>query len=541
MSDPAPASTSRHAILVGAGILLSRLAGLVRDSVMAHWLGTSMAAASFGAAMRLPNLLQNLLGEGSLSAAFIPVHARLVAEGDEEKAGRVAGAVGALLALVTSLVVLAGIALAPVLVAVLAPGFSEEQASLTVRLVRVIFPGTGLLVMSAWCLGILNSRRRFFLSYVAPVAWNGAMIAVLVLRGGRETMDDLAVLLAWGSVAGALLQLLVQLPRVLALERGLRIGFHRGLPQVREVIRNLGPAIVSRGVVQVSGYADIILASFLPYAAQTALLRAQAAYMLPVSLFGLSISAAELPAMASERGGAEERAAAVRERLRSGLHRVALLVVPTAFAFVFLGRELLAAWLERGAWTVEDTRLTWYVLVPLGVGLLATTRARLYSSAFFALGDTRTSMRFALVRLALSVSLGVALAYPACPLLLAALRWLGAPVPDVEGGEAVVGACGLSIASAGAGWVELALLRRALALRVGPVARDAKGLARIVLASAAGTAAAWAAVALAWPLVLPAVPDGLASAVRALACCLAFGLVYLPLAGVRLRSLRRGA
>jgi putative peptidoglycan lipid II flippase len=177
--------TGRHAFLVGAGILLSRLAGLIRQSVFNYYFGLSDAADAFTAALRIPNFLQNLFGEGVLSASFIPVYARLLAERDEEEAGRVAGAIAAILALTTSLLVLVGVLAAPYLIDAIAPGFHGAKRELTIHLVRILFPGVGLLVLSAWCLGILNSHRRFFLSYTAPVFWNAAMIATLVAFGGR--------------------------------------------------------------------------------------------------------------------------------------------------------------------------------------------------------------------------------------------------------------------------------------------------------------------------------------------------------------------
>src|SRR6185312_6370873 len=150
--------------------------GLVRDRVFAHYFGNSDAADAFRAAFRVPNILQNLFGEGVLSASFIPVYSRLLAEEDEEESGRVAGAVGAVLALTASLLVVAGMLAAPWLIWVIAPGFHGEKRDLTIHLVRILFPGAGLLVFSAWCLGILNSHRKFLLSYTAPVIWNFAII-----------------------------------------------------------------------------------------------------------------------------------------------------------------------------------------------------------------------------------------------------------------------------------------------------------------------------------------------------------------------------
>src|SRR5438094_5615241 len=180
-----PPRTGKSAIFVATGILISRLAGLVRARVFSHYFGLqSDAADAFNAAFRIPNFLQNLFGEGALSASFIPVYAALVARGERKDADRVAGAVGALLALVVAVLVLVGVLATPLLIAAIAPGFTGEKRELTIQLVRILFPGAGLLVLSAWCLGVLNSHHRFLLSYTAPVVWNAAMIATLAIFGG---------------------------------------------------------------------------------------------------------------------------------------------------------------------------------------------------------------------------------------------------------------------------------------------------------------------------------------------------------------------
>src|SRR6059058_5938583 len=180
MAPPRPAerSAARASALVAAGILLSRTAGLIRVSVFAHYFGQqSDAADAFNAAFRIPNLLQNLFGEGALSGSFIPVHAALRARGEHDAAAETARTI---FALAISILVLLGILTAPVLVDAIAPGFHGDKRALTVHLVRVLFPGAGILVISAWCLGVLNSHGRFLLAYTAPVAWNAAMIATLL-------------------------------------------------------------------------------------------------------------------------------------------------------------------------------------------------------------------------------------------------------------------------------------------------------------------------------------------------------------------------
>src|SRR5947209_4287694 len=230
------------AVLVAAGILLSRLAGLVRLRVFAYYFGLqSDAADAFNAAFRIPNFLQNLFGEGALSASFIPVYASLLGRGSKEEADQVAGAVGAILALVAAVLVLAGLVATPLLIGALAPGFVGEKRELTMHIVRILFPGAGLLVLSAWCLGVLNSHRRFLLSYAAPIVWNAAMITTLWRFGGRSDLDDLAVMLAWGSVVGSALQFAIQIPVVLRVAPHLRCRLDATFVHVREVIRNFAP------------------------------------------------------------------------------------------------------------------------------------------------------------------------------------------------------------------------------------------------------------------------------------------------------------
>src|SRR3984893_9042480 len=252
------------AALIAAGILLSRLTGFVRQKIFAHYLGNSDAAGVFAAAYRIPNFLQNLFGEGVLSASFIPVYARLLAEGDEEEAGRVAGAVFAVLALTTSVLVLVGVLATPWMIVAIAPGSEGAKRELTIQLVRIVFPGVGLLVLSAWCLGILNSHGKFFLSYVSPVVWNAAFIGVLIFFGRRSDLPHLAVYGAFGLVLGSALQFLVQLPVVLRLAPNIQLFFHSLSQNVRIVLSNFMPVFVSRGVVQLSANVDSILASYLP-------------------------------------------------------------------------------------------------------------------------------------------------------------------------------------------------------------------------------------------------------------------------------------
>lgn len=488
------------AAIVAAGIGLSRVAGLVRESIFAHFFGNSAAADAFKAAFRIPNILQNLFGEGVLSASFIPVYSKLLSEGDEELANRVAWAVGALLSLMVALLVALGVAASPLLIDAIAPGFTGAKRELTVLLVRILFPGAGLLVMSAWCLGVLNSHHRFFASYAAPVAWNLAIITVMLLYGGHRSQARLAVLVAWGAVAGAGLQVAVQLPQTLGLARRIRLDFARTGAALGSIFNNFVPVLTSRGVVQISGYVDNLLASLLPTGAVAALNYAQILYMLPVSLFGMSVAAAELPSMSRAGGSAEEVGAVLQARLNAGLRRIAFVVVPSAAAFLFLGDVVTGLIFQSGHFSRADSLYVWAVLAGSAVGLLAVTMGRLYNSAFYALWDTRTPLKFAIIRVVLTLVLGYLCALELPALLGVAQRW---------------GVAGLTASAGVAGWVEFSLLRRSLNRRVGWTGVDSTFLARLWAMALAGCA-----LALALKLAMPAAGPRL------------LGLTVLPLYGV---------
>ena len=472
-ADP---STGRSAFFVGAGILISRIVGLIRQRIFAHYFGSSAEGDAFSAAFRIPNFLQNVFGEGALSASFIPVYAKLLAKGDEKEAARVANAIFSILALVTAVVVLIGVLATPYIVTLIAAGFEEERRALTITLVRIFFPGAALLVLSAWCLGVLNSHHRFFISYTAPVAWNAAIIATLLFYGNRVDLSSLAAATAWGSVVGSALQFGVQLPVVLRL-----VSFRPGLAfantHVRQVLTNFFPVFVSRGVVQISAFVDAFLASFLGQGAVVALNYAQSLYTLPVSLFGMSVSAAELPAMSRTLGAATAVAETLRHRLDQGLQRISFFIVPSAVAFLALGDVIAAVLYQTGKFTRDDAIYVWTILAGASVGLLASTLGRLYSSTYYALQDTRTPLLYAVVR----VGLGSILGY-----------FFSIHMPGILGLDSKLGAAGITVASGLAGWVEFVLLRNSLNKRIGKTGLSLSYSAKLWLGALVGAGVGWA-------------------------------------------------
>jgi putative peptidoglycan lipid II flippase len=530
------AGGDRHAAWVAAGIFLSRVAGLVRQRVFAYYLGSGAVAGVFNAALRIPNLLQNLLGEGVLSSSFIPVYANLLARDEEEEADRVAGAVAGLLAAATAALVLAGMAATPVVVRLITPGLTGEDHALAIRLVRVLFPALGTLVLSAWCLGVLNSHRRFFLSYAAPVVLNGVVVVALVAAGwvtrgeadrlARETR--IAGWAAWGYVAGALAQLAVQLPRTLRLlGPRFRPSLDTARASIRTVLYNFAPALLGRGVVQLSAFVDTIYASYVGTRGLAALGYQQILYLLPISLFGMAISASELPAMSSAVGSADAVAAELRSRLDAGLARLAFFVIPSAGAFLLLGDVVAGAFFQTGQQRAADTRYLWLVLMGSTVGLLAATMGRLYASAFYALKDTRTPLRFAVVRLALTAGLA---------------WWSAVRMPDALGIPREIGLVGITATTGLAAWLEYFLLRRALGRRIGRTGLRARTALRLwtsaAVAGAAGLAVKMALTA--WRGPMPGVsrqwgggflpPPDLHPAIAAIPVLGVYGVLYLALA-----------
>lgn len=469
MSDGAG---GRSAFVVGAGILISRLVGLLRQTAFAHFLGASSASDAYNAAFKIPNAVRNLLGEGTLSAAFVPVYSRVLASDDPRAARALSNAVLGVLLLAVSVLTLVGIAAAPVLTAVLTPGFSESTAALTTRLTRVLFPMTGLMVVSGWCLGIQNSHRRFFWSYASAALWSLAQI-VLLLVGGPRASDatQLATWLAWATLVGAALQVAAQMPDVMRLAGPLRPSLDRTVPGVTQVLRNMAPVITALGVVQISSFVDLQIASFLPAGATTNLGYANTLALLPVSLFGVSVAAASLPEFARE--SAEPAYDALRERLRGGWQRILFYVIPSAVVFVVFGDYCVGLLYRTGKFGAAEQQIVHMVLAAYAVGMISFGSVKLLGSAFYALQDYRTPLMASVASITVSAITAVAIAIP--------LR------------HSPLAAAGIALGSALGSYVNLSVLIRGLQRRLGPLYTAAMwhGTRRIVLSATMATACAW--------------------------------------------------
>jgi putative peptidoglycan lipid II flippase len=520
--------TGRSALLVGAGIVASRLSGLVREFVLATLLGTQVIADAFRFALQIPGLLQNVLGEGVLSASFVPVYSQKSDE-DEDEAAALAGTVLTVLGALTALIVLIGIVAARPITRVILFRLPDETLELTVPLVRIMWAGLGFIVLAAWCLGVLNAHRRFFLSYVAPVLWNAAQVALAGYAWLNDWSDsEIAEAAAWGVVVGGVLQFAVQLPAVRRVAPRIRPAFATGLSSVREVGRRFVPAIGGRGVVQLSAFVDLVLAGLLAAGAISGLSLAQILYLMPIGVFAMSVVAADLPELSRESTSPQQAA----ERLEVGQKRVAFYIVFSAVAFVFAGKGIVGALFEWRKFSSDDTIFVWLILAGYSLGLIASGSSRVLQNACFAMGDVGGPARLAAVRVVIAGGIGAVLMLqaerygiidgsverlgdlPAFDLLPQAVR------ADDQGPQRL-GGVGLALGSAVGSWVEYSLLRRRVQ-RALPSTRtlappvDGLVMPALVAAATAGS--------LSWLL------DGMHHLARAPIALGASGVLYVALA-----------
>ncbi len=444
----------RGATHVGMAVLLSRIAGLVRERIFAQYLGTSDAADAFGAAFRIPALLNSIVGDRVFASAFIPREGRLLVQGARGEAARLAWVVASIHTLIVSVIVLAGVLLAPLLVSFIAPGFDAAKAQLTVRLVRIFFPAVGLLVLGSWCLGVLNSHRRFFLPYVVPVLSSVTISLALIWAGRGRNQSEVAVAAAWGALAGALLQLLVQLPWVIRATGRPSPPSAASREHLRAVGRNALPA-AGRGLIGRSGtWVEVAIAGFVSTGAIAGLNYSQLLYSLPVGLFTVAVSAALLPELSAAAAGGEAVASRIAGPLDAALRHTAYLLVGCAVAFITLGDLLVAAVYQGGEFTPDDVLYVWAILAASSVGLSGASMGGLHATAFYALGDTMTPLKAAIARLSVRGVLGAVLAIPVVRALGLDPKW---------------GAAGLGAAIGISGWIEFVLLRKWLDDRLGRV------------------------------------------------------------------------
>lgn len=458
--------SGRATLTVMFGIGVSRVFGLVREQVVAFYFGRAAVYSAFIAAYKVPNLVRVLLGEGNLSASFIPVLAERMRAADPVEARRLAGSVLGLLLLTVGLVTLLGMVAAPVLAWVVAPGFDPALRGLVARLIVILFPTVAFMVVGAWCMGVLHSHGHFFWPNFAPLFWSVVSAGALIVFIGRSTMEPVDIL-AWGVVAGSAVQLLVQLPATRAVLGSLapRGGWRD--PAVRRTVALFLPMLLGTGVAQLSTLIDVQIATFISDESVATLAYAQRLYLLPLSLFGVAIAQVALPTLSHDAVGRAPEV--IREELVRAWRRMAFFLLPSMLGLAAFGLPAVSLLFERGRFDPADTAAVTVVLAAYAGGLLAYGTVRLLATAFYAFQDTQTPVRIAVLTLVANAGLGIVLAL-------------------------LMGTPGIALATAiAAAWNAIALAS-ALRRRIGPLldaaARGDLGRMGAALL-AAGAAGAW--------------------------------------------------
>jgi putative peptidoglycan lipid II flippase len=401
-------SLATAAAIVAAGFLGSRLLGIVRSVAIADTFGTSPELSAYWVAFRLPDLVFQLLAGATLGSAFIPTFARLFNQESEEAAWRLARSVLNIVAIATIALALLGVLFAPLLVPVMAPGLGEETGqqeelrSLAIELTRVMMLSPILFAVSGMFMGILNARHHFLFPAIAPMVYNLAIIV------GALAFDDVHAL-AIAVVVGAGLHLIVQLPALAAV--GMRYGLDADLRDraVREVGKLMAPRVLGLAAFQLNLLVTIFFASMVSDEAISGVNYAWLIVLTPLGLSGMAIGTAVFPTMA-------EQAVADRSELRRTVERslrmTLYLTLPAAVGLMLLSEPVVTVLLERGAFTEASTEITHAALLYYAIGLAAHGAIEILSRGFYALGDTRTPVAFAVVSLVTNLALSAALVGP---------------------------------------------------------------------------------------------------------------------------------
>jgi putative peptidoglycan lipid II flippase len=457
---------ARAAGIVGSATLLSRIMGYVRDMVMSWAFGTGLAADAFYVAYRIPNLLRELLAEGSMSAAFIPVFTETLTKESKESARHLANAVFARLIVILAVLTLLGIIFAPFVVKTIAWGFKADldKYATTVTLTRIMFPYLLFIGLAALAMGMLNSLRSFLAPALSPVMLNIMTISSVLLSIWLLPNPIYGV--AVGVVLGGLFQFLIQVPGLRKQGMMMRPEFQPSHPGVAKIGKLALPIMLSSSVTQVNIFVSTILASFLATGSITYLFYGMRFIHFPLGIFGIAIATAVLPTMSAQ--AARNETEAFRETLSLGLRLVFFIMFPAMAGLIALRVPIVNLLLEHGQFDRISTAGTAAAILYYSIGLWAFAGVRIVAQAFYSLQDTKTPVKVAALAMVANILLSIIL--------------MG---PLAHGG--------LALATSLAAMLNIGLLTLALRKKIGRMdgRRILTSLLRIVPASAAMAAIGW--------------------------------------------------
>ncbi len=394
----------RSSVVVIFLFALGKLTGLIRARLVAQAFGTSPAFDAFTAANQLPEVFFVVIAGGSLAAAFIPVYSQYLTQKSDRESARLANTILTLVILVLGTVSLVGAILAPWLTrVVLVPDFPPEQQLLTAQIMRVILIQTTIFGVSGVFSSILNAHQHFALPALAPVA-----LDVGYILGLYFLVPSMGIIgLAWGTVIGAVLHILIQVPALIKYHIGYRPQLDLKMAGVREMIRLMGPRIVTLGTVQFADLVTIRLASGLPSGSTSAYFYAYALMQLPQTLFGTAIALVVFPTLAELYNAGDIRG--LRKTASNTIAIIWTLTIPSAVVTALLGRDIISVLFQGGAFDAAATQLVYTILVVFSVRIVSESTLEIVARLFYAQHNTRTPMLAYLGWLAVTAVLAVVL------------------------------------------------------------------------------------------------------------------------------------
>ncbi|HYR44563.1 MAG TPA: murein biosynthesis integral membrane protein MurJ [Terriglobia bacterium] len=392
----------KSASLISAFTILSRIFGYVRDSRIVFLLGAGSAADAYTTAYRIPNLLRRLVGEGAVSAAFIPVFSRYIAENKRKDAWEFANTMLTLIAIFLTAFTVAGIVFSPFIVRLFASGFGDTpgKLELTATLNRIMFPYIFLISLSALSMGILNSFHRFGAPAFAPVVLNLTMIAFSFFG---SLLGDVTRTLAAGVVVGGMLQLGMQVPQLLRSGWHIRFKIDFSNPGVRQVAKLMVPVIFGVGIVQINVLVGTQFASYLQEGSVTAIYIADRVMELVLGAYVVAVSTVILPLLS--RQAALGQMDELKKTLNFAARIILFITLPATVGLIILRQEIIEVLFQHGDFEATSTALTAWALPFFAIGLSAFSMVKIIVPAFYALQDTRTPVKIALVAMFLNIAL----------------------------------------------------------------------------------------------------------------------------------------
>ena len=400
----------RGIVTIGGWTMGSRVLGFARDMLIGFLAGTGPVADAFVIALKLPNLFRRLFGEGAFNAAFVPEFSGVLANDGAPAARRFAEEAMAVLAFWLLGLTILGELFMPQILGVLAPGFGDEpgKLELTITLARITFPYLFLICLAALLSGVLNGLDRFAAAAAAPVVFNGVSIAAMLLL--TPYVPNVGHALAWGVTISGVLQLALLAWAVRRAGMALHIPRPRMTPQMRVLLRRMGPGLLGAGVTQLNLTVDIWVVTWLPPGSASLLYYADRVNQLPLGVIGTAVGTALLPLL-SRQARSGERAAAV-VTLNRALEISLLLTLPAALALGVAGGPIMAVLFGRGAFDATSVLLSAQALAAYAFGLPAFVVLKVLVPAFFAHGDTGTPVRVGVVAIALNLGLNLLFMVP---------------------------------------------------------------------------------------------------------------------------------